>query len=426
MPVAGQEPGRLGGRPGDAGDLEARRPGRRTPRAPRRRAPRPRRRAPARSCRRRHRGRSVTVNSAPPSGGRGRCRRRRRGGARPGRPARARRPGPGRRPRPWWSSRARARGRACSAVSPGPLSPTTDADRVGIAAEPDRDPSVRPPGHGVEGVVDEVAEHGDQVARGHGVAEVGQRRPRWRARCPRSAASAVLPSSSAATTGSPTAPTTRSVRRWATSSSSVAKSTASSGRPISISDTTVCSRLAASWVCERSDSVRPRTTSSSPVTDRSSVWSRRRDHGADVAALPGGGRRADHQHALAGDVDVVGLGGPARARPPTSPGGRPRSSSGRPTTSSGRSSSRRASSLTSCTRPRSSSSSSPSRTACRTARVVLVHPGDLALAHAVGLAAQPAADQPGAGQPDRRAPPPPATQDQQPGRGGAAGRSARR
>ena len=55
----------------------------------------------------------------------------------------------------------------------------------------------------------------------------------------------------------------------------MAKSTASSGRPISIRDTTVCSRFAASWFWERSDSVSCRTTSSSPVTDRSSVWSRR-------------------------------------------------------------------------------------------------------------------------------------------------------
>ena len=92
---------------------------------------------------------------------------------------------------------------------------------------------------------------------------------------PRSAASADLPSSSAATTGSPTAPTTRSVSIWATFSSSVTKSIASSVRPISMRETTVCSRLAASWVCARSDSVRPRTMSSSPVTACSSVWSRR-------------------------------------------------------------------------------------------------------------------------------------------------------
>ncbi|MFB9767157.1 hypothetical protein ACFFOS_22460 [Nocardioides kongjuensis] len=91
---------------------------------------------------------------------------------------------------------------------------------------------------------------------------------------PRSAPSAVLPSSSAASTGSSTAPTTWSVSSWATCSSDVANSTASSGRPISMRDTTVCSRLADSWFCERSDSVRRRTTSSSPVTERSSVWSR--------------------------------------------------------------------------------------------------------------------------------------------------------
>ena len=56
--------------------------------------------------------------------------------------------------------------------------------------------------------------------------------------------------------------------------SSVAKSSASSVRPISTSDTTVCSRLAASWFCERSDSASPRTVSSSPATAWISVWSR--------------------------------------------------------------------------------------------------------------------------------------------------------
>ena len=91
---------------------------------------------------------------------------------------------------------------------------------------------------------------------------------------PRSEASADLPSSSAATTGSATAPTTWSVSIWATWSSPVTNSTACSGRPISMRDTTVWRRLAASWVCARSDSVRPRTTSSSPVSDLSSVWSR--------------------------------------------------------------------------------------------------------------------------------------------------------
>ena len=64
---------------------------------------------------------------------------------------------------------------------------------------------------------------------------------------PRSFACAALPSSSAASTGSSTAPTTWSVRAWASSSSAVANSTASGTRPSSISETTVCSRLAASW-----------------------------------------------------------------------------------------------------------------------------------------------------------------------------------
>ena len=72
----------------------------------------------------------------------------------------------------------------------------------------------------------------------------------------------------------------------------------------------------------------------------------------------------------------------------------------RPTTSSGRSSSRRASSLTSCTRSSSSSRKQPFTDGVQHRGVVLVHPGDLGLAHAVGLPLQPSADQPGAGQAD--------------------------
>ena len=53
-------------------------------------------------------------------------------------------------------------------------------------------------------------------------------------------------------------PTTWSVSACASSSSAVANSTASSARPSSISETTVCSRLAASCACERSASVKPR------------------------------------------------------------------------------------------------------------------------------------------------------------------------
>ena len=59
-------------------------------------------------------------------------------------------------------------------------------------------------------------------------------------------------------------PTTWSVSACASSSSAVAKSTASSARPSSISETTVCSRFAASCACERSAWVKPRSESSSP------------------------------------------------------------------------------------------------------------------------------------------------------------------
>ena len=111
-------------------------------------------------------------------------------------------------------------------------------------------------------------------SRGRTVSSSATTSPPTTRSMPRSAASAVLPSSRAARTGSWTAPTTWSVSTCASLSSSVAKSTACSARPISIRDTTVCSRLAASWFCARSDSVSPRTRSSSPVTAWSSVRSR--------------------------------------------------------------------------------------------------------------------------------------------------------
>ena len=63
-----------------------------------------------------------------------------------------------------------------------------------------------------------------------------------------------------------TAPTTRSASRWATSSSVGGELDRLVAAAHLDSDTTVCSRLAASWVCERSDSVRPADESSSPVT----------------------------------------------------------------------------------------------------------------------------------------------------------------
>lgn len=91
---------------------------------------------------------------------------------------------------------------------------------------------------------------------------------------PRSFDWAVLPSNRAASTGSLTAETTWSVSVWASSNSAVAKSTASSARPSSISETTVCRRFAASWACDRRACVKPRSESNSPISDWSSVTSR--------------------------------------------------------------------------------------------------------------------------------------------------------
>ncbi len=194
------------------------------------------------------------------------------------------------------------RSRTCAAsasLSPGPLSPTESRSRSARALEAYGDPPLGPAGDRVEGVVDEVAEHGDQVARDGTSGPSTRDLPGDGQLDPALGGLGVLPSSSAATTGSPTAPTTRSVSSWATWSSSVANSTASSARPISISDTTVCSRLAASWVWERSDV--------GEAADRVELAGHRPqlgvvaqgDHGADLAALPGGRGRADHQHVVA-------------------------------------------------------------------------------------------------------------------------------
>ena len=168
-------------------------------------------------------GRSVTVNSAPPSVGAadldlaavppGDLGDQRQPDAAPGvvralgassrARARARPPrrrGPHRCPRPRRRARRRRR----------PGRPATR--RAPTGSEADR----------LEGVVDQVAQDGHQVARGD--LDVARRSAlRRSASMPRSAASADLPSSRASTTGSPTAPTTWSVSSWATASSSVAK-----------------------------------------------------------------------------------------------------------------------------------------------------------------------------------------------------------
>lgn len=182
---------------------------------------------------------------------------------------------------------------------------------------------------------------------------------------PRSLAWAALPRSSAASTGSPTASTTRSVRAWASSSSAVANSTASVTRPSSMSETTVCSRLAASCACERSASVNPRSESNSPESAWSSVRSRR------VATVP---RRSPPTtgrvlttRTRSAVRCVSSTRGPEDSRAPVSVAGRPSSAAGLPTTPSSRPSSSRAPSLMRAIRRRPSSITSPSRTACSAA-----------------------------------------------------------
>ena len=61
------------------------------------------------------------------------------------------------------------------------------------------------------------------------------------------------------------------------------------------------------------------------------------DHGTDVAALPSSRRRADHEHPVAREVDVVGLGGPSQSGgAPGRAAGRGRREAGRPRRSAGR------------------------------------------------------------------------------------------
>ncbi len=180
---------------------------------------------------------------------------------------------------------------------------------------------------------------------------------------PRSAAWAALPSSSAANTGSLTAATTRSVSCWASSSSAVANSTACSWRPSSISETTACSRLAASCACAPSASVKPRTESNSPLSACSSVWSRR------VTTRPRPVPMVDVLSTTTRSA-VRCTSSRTGSRPSTaatSASGRPRSATARPSTSPARPSSSRAASLHSTTRYERSSRISPSRTECSVA-----------------------------------------------------------
>ena len=183
---------------------------------------------------------------------------------------------------------------------------------------------------------------------------------------PRSEASAALPSSRAASTGSSTASSSRSVRAWLACSSATPSSTASSGRPSSTSVMTVCSRLADSCACARSASARLRTVSSSPVTAISSVVSR------SVVTVPSGWpSRAATAWDTSSTRSRARCTSPEAVRPErnssASPDGSPSSSTGRPSAPPGRPSSRAASSLASCSRPAGSTTSSPSLTACRTA-----------------------------------------------------------
>ena len=103
----------------------------------------------------------------------------------------------------------------------------------------------------------------------------------------------------AATAGPPVV-ATAPARRWRTA-------TASSGRPISTIVITVCSLLAASWACDRSDSVSTCSELSSPSAPCNSV--RSRTVTTSECAGSGDAGPVDHQHPFVGDVHLVARAG---------------------------------------------------------------------------------------------------------------------
>ena len=173
---------------------------------------------------------------------------------------------------------------------------------------------------------------------------------------PRSWAWALLPSSNATRAGSRTSLDSRSTSRWDSSSSSVANATASVGRPISTMVITVCNLFAASCACARSESVRTFNELSSPRVLCNSVRSR-------IVTT------SEPEAPATGDRLTTSTRSSVTCTSSRTPGPAARRNSGRSDRAAapgGSASRRRASSLASATRPRSSTSR-PSDTECRTA-----------------------------------------------------------
>ena len=123
------------------------------------------------------------------------------------------------------------------------------------------------------------------------------------------------------------------------------------------------------------------------------------DHGTDVGALPGGGGGAHDQDPVAREVDVVGLGGPSERR--LHQPGREAELGQRAAEDVVGQVQQPACLVVDELDPASGVEQQQSLAdRAEHRRVVLVHPGDLGGAEPVRLAAQPASDQPGAGQPD--------------------------
>ena len=276
------------------------------------------------------------------AGGPDRPRRCRRAGDRPGRPAPGRAPAAGAAAAPWWTSRAGTPAGPRPAAAPDRCRSTVST-RTPSLRRVDASTRRSPPSGAtrVEGVVDEVADDGDQVARAGGRRRAADRAVDDRSSMPRSAASAVLPSSSAASTGSPTAPTTRSVSSWAT---------------CELLGGEVHRLLGAAHLDQGDHRVQPvgglvvlRAQRLGQAADHVELAGDRLqlgvvaqgDHGADSRPSHRARALADHQHRAAGDVESSAAGRPSASgrdqrRRQAQLGDR-----AGPTTSSGRSSSRR-------------------------------------------------------------------------------------
>ena len=281
----------------------------------------------------------------------------------PARPGRRRVPSPLGRPARGRTAAAAPRRHARAAVLHPQLQPLV-LDPGGELHLPGRLTGER----GVDGVVEQVADDGDELA----ARDAGGRRRRCpgsiSSRTPRSCAVADLPSSSAASTGASTASTTRSVSCWADASSAVAKSTASCPRPSSMQRHR---RVQAVAGLVRLGPQRLGEGAHAGPAHRSAPAAR-----CGRAASPR--RRPSCRTCSAGAWFTTSTRPPltctsstvcccAEQRLGRGPATAPARRRGGPSGRRSRASSRRASSLTSCTRRSPSTSSRPSRTACSTA-----------------------------------------------------------